>query len=127
MSHDKRKPYRSLDLRPLDILVDGVYESWVKVKSRPHILDWPSIETINNKSIVWLTDDEYDSRLMVETDPKEFLLGDLVYIWTLEWQGTGILEYINTYHIVILTEMNMRKQFSKDNAILLSRLPSCDI
>ena len=126
MAEEIRRPYRRKDLRPMDIIVEGVYETWAKLGSRSNVFDWPSVETLENKDILWLTNEELLEAQLNMSDPKYFQPGDLVYVYSLNWQGTALVEKVSSFKVHVITDMQKPKTVSKENVILLSRIEKKD-
>lgn len=122
MADEIKRPYRRKDLRPLTIIVEGVYETWAKLGSRTGLFDWPSVETVENCDILWLNDDELREAESNVEDPKYFEQGDLVYVYSLDWQGTAMVHSISNFRVNVTTDMGISKTFPKENVILLSRI-----
>lgn len=122
MADHIKRPYRKRDLRPLTIIVEGIHETWAKLGSRTNLFDWPSVETVLNENIVWLNNEELREAESCVEDPKYFEKGDLVYVYSLDWQGTAMVESMTNFRVNVTTDMGISKTIPKENAILLSRI-----
>lgn len=114
------KCYRMSDLKEVEILVEGVHESWCKL---PQAEDqFESVFSARNDALLKLNPEDFEKKIEQIGAPKDFQPGDLIFVITPRISGPVFVHKASVGVVWFYPpEGGILKRVEKADAILLSR------